>query len=106
MELWEATKLAFKNYATFTGRTSRPDYWYFFLAMFIGNAIASVIDDDVQRVFAIATLLPGITAAARRLRDTGKPMTNFLWLLVPVVGWIIFLIQLAQPSQEATQNSQ
>ena len=106
MELWEATKLAFKNYATFTGRTSRPDYWYFFLAMFLGNAIASVIDDDVQTVFAIATLLPGVTAAARRLRDAGKPMTSFFWLLLPVIGWIILLIQLAQPSQEATQSSQ
>lgn len=105
MELWEATKLAFKNYATFTGTTSRADYWYFFLAMFIGNAITSVIDDDVQTIFVLATLLPGIAAAARRLRDTGKPMTNFLWLLLPVVGWVILLIQLAQPSADQAANS-
>lgn len=105
MEIWQATKLAFKNYATFTGTTSRPDYWYFFLAMFLGNAITSIIDDDLQRVFAIATLVPGIAAAARRLRDTGKPMTNFLWLLLPVVGWIILLIQLAQPSKNEVSAS-
>lgn len=105
MELWEATKLAFKNYATFTGTTSRADYWYFFLAMFIGNAIASVIDDDVQTIFVLATLLPGIAAAARRLRDAGKPMTNFLWLLLPVVGWVILLVQLAQPSATQAANS-
>lgn len=104
MEIWAATKLAFKNYATFTGTTSRADYWYFFLAMFLGNAITSVIGDDVQRIFAIATLIPGAAAAARRLRDTGKPMTNFLWLLLPVVGWIIFLIQLAQPGVPTREN--
>jgi uncharacterized membrane protein YhaH (DUF805 family) len=48
MELWTATKLAFAQFSTFTGKTSRADYWYFFLALtvasvalgFIGRALA------------------------------------------------------------------
>jgi len=103
MELWEATKLAFKNYATFTGKTNRPDYWYFILALFLVSAIANVISDDVGTVVAIATLIPWASSSARRLRDTGKSMNNFFWLLLPLVGLIIFIVQLAQPTAPETQ---
>lgn len=105
MELWEASKLAFKQYGTFTGRTSRPDYWYFILALFIASAIAGVIDDDVQSIVAIATLIPFASSSARRLRDSGKSMNNFLWILLPVVGWIVFFVQLAQPTLPEHQRA-
>ena len=106
MEIWEATKLAFKNYATFTGKTNRPDYWYFILALFIVSAIAYVISDYIGTVVAIATLIPWASSSARRLRDSGKSMNNFFWLLLQVVGLIIFIVQLAQPSApETTETS-
>ena len=105
MEIWEATKLAFKNYATFTGRSSRADYWYFALALFLLSAIAGVLDDDVQTIVAIATLIPWASASARRLRDAGKTMNQFWWLLVPIVGWIIFAVQLAQPTMPEHQRA-
>lgn len=98
MEIWVATKLAFKHYATFTGRTNRPDYWYFILALLLLTAIASVIDEEVAAVVAIATVIPWASATARRLRDTGKSMNQFFWLLVPFVGVVILLIQAAQPT--------
>ncbi len=100
MELWEATKLALKQYATFTGRSSRPDYWYFILTVVIANAALSIIWDDLANVLAVLTLVPGLAAAARRLRDAGLSMHNFWWLALPVVGWIIFIVQLAQPSKK------
>lgn len=105
MEIWEATKLAFKNYATFAGRTSRPDYWYFALALFLISAIASVISDDLATVVAIATLIPWLSATARRLRDAGKSMNQFWWLLLPLIGLIILLIQAAQPAVPERQIS-
>ena len=104
MEIWEATKLAFKNFATFTGKTNRPDYWYFMLALFLVSAVATVIDDDLATVVAIATLIPWASSSARRLRDTGKSMNNFFWLLLPVVGLIIFIVQLAQPSAAVNEQ--
>jgi uncharacterized membrane protein YhaH (DUF805 family) len=105
MEIWVATKLAFRNYATFTGRTGRPDYWYFILALFLISAIASVISDDLATVVAIATLIPWLSATARRLRDAGKGMNQFFWLLIPLVGAIILLIQAAQPGIPEQQTS-
>lgn len=92
-----ATKLAFKNFATFTGNTSRPDYWYFILALVLGLTITSVISDDLATIFGIAVLVPWLSATARRLRDAGKPMSTFAWLLLPAVGLVIFIVQTAQP---------
>lgn len=104
MEIWVATKLAFKNYATFTGTTSRPDYWYFVLALLLGSTIASVLSDDLATVVAIATLIPWLSATARRLRDAGKSMNQLFWLLLPVVGFIILLVQAAQPATPEIQE--
>lgn len=104
MEIWEATKLAFRNYATFTGRTNRPDYWYFILALFLVSAIANVISDDLGTVVAIATLIPWASASARRLRDAGKSMSNFFWLLLPFAGLIVFIVQTAQPTMPEHQR--
>jgi uncharacterized membrane protein YhaH (DUF805 family) len=100
MELWEATKLALKQYATFTGRSSRPDYWYFILALVIVTAALSIFSDSLASVFSVLTLVPSLAASARRLRDAGLSMHNFWWLALPVVGWIIFTVQLAQPSKK------
>ncbi|MEY3587375.1 MAG: hypothetical protein RJB32_671 [Actinomycetota bacterium] len=100
MELWEATKLAFRNYASFAGRTTRADYWYFILALFIAQAALSVISDDVARVFSIVTLLPWLTSTIRRLRDVQRSPHSLWWLLLPIVGWIILIVQLAEPSKD------
>lgn len=100
MEIWVATKLALRNYATFTGRTSRPDYWYFVLALLLVSTIASVLSDDLATVVAIATLMPWLSATARRLRDAGKSMNLFFWLLLPIIGTVVLLIQAAQPAIE------
>jgi uncharacterized membrane protein YhaH (DUF805 family) len=104
MEIWEATKQAIKHYATFTGRSTRPDYWYFILALFLVSAIAAVISDDLATVVAIATIIPWLSATARRLRDAGKSMNQFFWLLLPIFGTIILLIQAAQPSMPEHQQ--
>ncbi len=100
MELWEATKLALKQYATFTGRTSRPDYWYFILTLVIVSAALSILSDTLSNFFNVLTLVPSLAAGARRLRDAGLSMHNFWWLALPIVGWIIFIVQLSQPSKK------
>jgi uncharacterized membrane protein YhaH (DUF805 family) len=100
VELWEATKLALKQYATFTGRTSRPDYWYFILTVVIASAALSILSGSLANVFSVLTLVPSLAAGARRLRDAGLSMNNFWWLALPVVGWTIFIVQLAQPSEK------
>ncbi|MDG2496880.1 MAG: DUF805 domain-containing protein [Aquiluna sp.] len=98
MELWTATKLAFKNFVTFTGRTSRADYWYFILALVLANTVLSILSEDLSTIFSVITLLPWLSASVRRLRDAGLSAHQFWWLLVPVAGLIILVVQLAKPA--------
>jgi len=100
VELWEATKNSFRQYSTFTGTTPRAEYWYFLLALFIASAIASVLGDAFQTIFTLVTIIPWAAASARRLRDAGESMNNFFWLLLPFVGLIILLVQLAKPASK------
>jgi uncharacterized membrane protein YhaH (DUF805 family) len=101
MEIWEAVKSSFRQYSTFTGTTPRAEYWYFLLALLIGSAIFSVLGDEAQTVFSLATVIPWAAASARRLRDAGESMQNFWWLLLPLVGLIILLVKLAKPQQSS-----
>jgi uncharacterized membrane protein YhaH (DUF805 family) len=102
MELWTATKLAFAQFSTFTGKTSRADYWYFFLALTVASVALGVLSGGLwlSNFLALITIIPLATASARRLRDAGMSIENFFWLLVPLVGWIILLAQLAQPARD------
>jgi uncharacterized membrane protein YhaH (DUF805 family) len=36
----------------------------------------------------------------RRLRDAGKSPWNLAWVLLPFIGWIVLVVQLASPSMD------
>lgn len=99
MELLAATKLAFSKFATFTGKSSRPEYWYFFLVIAIATAAFGIFSEDLAALISVITIVPLAAASTRRLRDAGKSTANFFWLLLPLVGLVIVLVQLAQPAR-------
>jgi uncharacterized membrane protein YhaH (DUF805 family) len=110
MKLWNALKQAFKLYATFSGRTNRPDYWYFMLASAIVSSVLGAIytksngNQPLSDAWTLITLLPSLAAGARRLTDAGYKRTELWWLALPLVGWAILAYKLAQPTA-ATANS-
>jgi len=61
-----------QKYASFEGRASRPEYWWFFLAVFIGAIITSFLG-FISLIYTLAILCPMLAAGFRRLQDTGKP---------------------------------
>jgi uncharacterized membrane protein YhaH (DUF805 family) len=98
-----------KNYAVFSGRARRKEYWMFFLFNVI-FAITAVIIDNVlgltiknvgsgpfYLLYALATLIPGIAVGVRRLHDTSKSGWYMLLGLIPCVGGIILLVLFATP---------
>lgn len=101
MNFQESIKACFSKYATFEGTASRSEYWWFFLFLFLGGMAASIISDKLAALFYIATLLPSLAAAARRLHDTGRSGWWQLIALIPVVGFIVLLVFLAQESKSA-----
>lgn len=46
----------------------------------------------IQGAFSLASLIPGIAVAVRRLHDTGRSAWWLLLLLVPFVGWIVLIV--------------
>jgi uncharacterized membrane protein YhaH (DUF805 family) len=92
-----------KNYAVFSGRARRKEFWMFALFNFL-IAIAMAILDSVLRtphaynigllgiLYAVAVLLPGIAVTVRRLHDTNRSGLWILIALVPFVGGIVLFV--------------
>ena len=81
------------NYATFSGRASRKEYWLFVLAitlvyvglLMIGMLLKSEVFMFIPAVFMLAMLIPSYAAAARRMHDTDH---SGWWHLVPIVNLV------------------
>lgn len=103
---------ALQNYANFSGRARRSEYWYFILFNIIFAIIAMIIDNIIGTalngvgygmiyiLYAIAMFLPGLAVAVRRLHDVGKSGWMMLISLIPLVGVIWLLVLLFTDSQE------
>lgn len=94
---------AIKEYATFSGRARRKEYWMFFLFYMIFYIILAVIDGVLGTmflsiIFSLALLIPSISIAARRLHDTGRTGWWQLIVLIPLIGVIVLIVFLAQGS--------
>jgi uncharacterized membrane protein YhaH (DUF805 family) len=87
------------NYANFSGRARRSEFWYFHLISFVISIILSLIDlaigyriDIIGTLYSIIVLIPGLAVSVRRLHDVGKSGWYYLLVLLPVIGWIWLLI--------------
>ncbi len=95
-----------KNYATFSGRARRKEYWMFFLFNVIFSFLAAVIDNIigiadprtgygvVYVIYSLAVFIPGLAVLVRRLHDTGKSGWMVLVGLIPLAGaiWLLILM--------------
>ena len=98
----KAYKEFWKRYFDFGGKSSVGDYWWVVLCnILIGlvlGAAALVIRPVtyVTYVYELAAFIPGLAILVRRLRDGGNSILSLLWLLLPVIGWIILIIKLVK----------
>jgi hypothetical protein len=89
MTFFESILVCFRKYADFTGRASRPEFWWFALFITLVASALTYISQVLGEVFLIAVLLPFLAAGARRLRDSGKSAWWQLFLLAPVGGIVV-----------------
>ena len=123
----QAYKNFFKNYAEFTGRSTRPDFWWvwlgnlilsipfwiiYFYTVFLSTVMDSVSDSAseatfmvfglvaiIYAIFYLAILVPTLALSVRRLRDAGFHWA-FIFLRFAPMGGIALLILFAMPTKE------
>lgn len=96
MTFGESIRTCFSKYATFDGRATRSEYWWFVLFTFLGSAAAGMIGETVSGLFSLVVLLPSLAVGARRLHDIDKTAWFLLLWLIPFIGWIVLWVWAAQ----------
>ncbi|MCV6823592.1 MULTISPECIES: DUF805 domain-containing protein [Halocynthiibacter] len=117
MSFTQSIKTCFQKYVTFSGRASRPEYWYFFLFIILGNIVTTVLDvtffgvdltittDDAShttttevhdngplgRLFSLATMIPLLAVGWRRMHDSGRSGLYLFFPLIAMIGIGLFL---------------
>ena len=119
--------MVWKKYAEFDGRSRRKEYWMFtlfnLLAIFALGALAIAVGVMLETtgkvasensvpflfipigIYALAALIPSISAATRRFHDIGKSGWLLFLLIalgvIPVVGFITAIIQIVFLCQDS-----
>lgn len=119
-----AVKRAFKKYATFTGRASRSEFWWWFLAnaiigtilyiLFFAVGLATVNRETGQFgaggivvgvifvLYALAIVVPNIAVTVRRLHDAGFSGWFYLFTIVGL-GIIPLIMCVLETSPKAVE---
>jgi uncharacterized membrane protein YhaH (DUF805 family) len=93
----EAVQSVFRQYASFSGRARRSEFWWFqlfgTLVSVVGALLTASLHSSVpQLVIGLALLLPSLAVTARRLHDTSRSAWWLLIYLVPVIGAVTILV--------------
>jgi uncharacterized membrane protein YhaH (DUF805 family) len=98
MNFTDAIKTCLHKYATFTGRATRSEFWWFALFTVLASMLASMFGELVNSLVSLALLIPSIAVGARRLHDIGKSGWFQLLWMIPVIGWALLIYWAVQPS--------
>lgn len=108
-----AYKNFWKGYLNFSGRSTRPEFWWVWLlnmviffpvyySLFTGlefdNPIINIALFSMYIIFLLVEFVPLLALIVRRLRDVGIHWAYIFIVFVPL-GALTLLIMLAMPSQ-------
>ena len=91
-------KVVRDNYANFSGRARRKEYWMFFLLniifiyalAFISGVLVAATESSVFMIiyaaYAFGVLIPSLAVGVRRMHDVGK---SGWYLLIPIYSFIL-----------------
>jgi len=93
------------SFDDFHDRSSRFDFWWFFLFFILALALADVIHVAVTTFVAIVLLVPFLAASTRRLNDAGQSPWWQLLYLVPFGMLVVFYLLAIPGNKTASDNS-
>ncbi len=100
MNFGQAISACLGKYATFAGRASRSEFWWFFLfQVLVSIAVAALLGEKASSLAGLALLLPSLAVATRRLHDIGK---SGWWQLLGLtgIGFLVLLYWWVQPTAD------
>lgn len=92
-----------RRYAEFNGRSRRKEYWMYVLLLVIVGFVIGAIEGGLgltgmvgpygplSALLLLATIVPSIAVAVRRLHDTNR--TGW-WVLLPLVPYVLSVVLL------------
>lgn len=108
MNPFQYSVLPIKRYVDFGGRSSRSEFWWFTLLLFIVRLIIGIIDvatfdpwsydrfrfiEIISIIFNLFILLPSIAVSVRRLHDINRTgLWVLLWTGFYVLGTILMFV--------------
>ena len=122
------------NYANFSGRARRKEFWYFFLFVCLINSVVFIpyysllfqignansktnYREDISTslyllfylllavlIFDLIIFIPNLSVTVRRFHDIGKSGWFILVSLIPIVGFFILLYFMALDSEPSTNE--
>lgn len=112
MSFFEAIIACFGKYATFSGRASRAEYWWFvlftILAWLMINALVSsfagpAVGLPISWGFLVLVLVPSLAVGARRLHDMNA---SAWWLLLHLtaLGSLVLCVWMIFPGTAGTNR--
>lgn len=101
-----------QRYAEFDGRSSRKEFWTFYLGNVVLSLLLTTLSGGPGRgligllvlVYALALIVPTIAVIVRRFHDQGRKGWWVLLGLIPVVGGLVvlaFMLVDSQPGDNA-----
>lgn len=112
-------KVVFENYANFSGRARRSEYWYFQLVNFLiqiplivlllvfalnESAAGAMILGILLVLYVLAMFIPTLAVLVRRLHDSNKSGWYYFVSLIPFIGGIWLLILLFSDSDQGDND--
>ena len=121
MDMTKAAKLFFTNYFDFSGRASRGEFWWAYLAFFIVSTILFIVDGVIvgmifgftdnellsiteneflsnngffSNIFSLVTLIGWISLTSRRLQDNGHSgwwQLAYFSIIPTIFLWVFFI---------------
>ena len=109
MNFGDAIKSVLTQYAGFSGRARRSEYWHFVLFNLLVTVVVTIIDIAIKSqilgvLVSLALLLPGLAVAVRRLHDAGRSGWWMFIALIPLAGAIVLLVFVCKDSERGANR--
>lgn len=112
------------KYSDFSSRSTRPEFWWFQLGMFLASMVLMmlfgllgfVIGDlgsgtigfivifGLVGILGLGLIIPSLAITVRRLHDSGKSGWYYLFALIPYIGGLILLVLCIMETEPRTNK--